>query len=337
MDVTNVFRELTSSSGPDRNALLLTNPLLLAAMRALERIERMRTKLAETDYTYVDYDRFLRRGGVIGGMSQEKREMLDMEVQTFLIECTTSLKEFKRLTGANNSDGSKGEHFSQISGFLFDRLHALSTAFTQMKRRHRRYNVNPMRLFGDMQARDDPALNTVVAAASPPPKAQKGSKANSNATSEGASISSSLSSSSAGSGEGGGVAADFAERYTSEVATTAKLREYDRIASNHREKYLRETKELRNKFSQEAMEAESISRNINDIGDAFTEFLAVLASQQESVQEIHEAAQVAREEVSETAQELNLTLERSKSHNATMISIYVGLTLLLLFIDWISP
>ena len=123
----------------------------------------------------------------------------------------------------------------------------------------------------------------------------------------------------------------------SEVASSSKLKEYDAIATSHRNKSLKDTRDLRKKFSQEAEEALNIGRNISDISETFTEFLAILASQQEDVQEIHDAAKVAADEVGETERELALTLERSKSHNMTMISLYVILGLVVLLFDLISP
>jgi hypothetical protein len=298
--------------------------MLQTAVRVLQRVTEMEERIAQVHYAYVDFDKYLRRGGVeAGGMTAAARASFDGEVQAFLVRCTASLKEFKRVAAGS-------EHYMQVSLFLLDRLHGVSGAFTRMKKQQRQYDVDPIKLLTVMEGREDGKFRDVVSSSS--------ASSHKHAQAEAKRASAKDKKAPGGTdASGASVPPDFADRYVSEVASSSKLKEYDAIATSHRSKYLNETRDLRKKFSQEAEEALNIGRNISDISETFTEFLAILASQQEDVQEIHDAAKVAADEVGETERELALTLERSKSHNMTMISLYIILGLIVLFFDLISP
>jgi hypothetical protein len=158
----------------------------------------------------------------------------------------------------------------------------------------------------------------------------------------------------------------FAQRYVDEIASRNKLREYDAIASKQKESLLREAKILKVwdhltclchvlslttriltlvipapaaqvKFSEDIQESQKMERTVNNISSMINEFVQLIESQSAMVDTIGEVSQDATESVKSTDAELLLTLERSQSHQWSMIMFIAGMALLLLLLDFLSP
>jgi hypothetical protein len=330
MDVTDNFINYT---GIDRDVFYSVgiSPCLLTARQIAERADFITKKLCACEYGYVGYGRFVHGYKV---MNRETCSALDDEVGNFLVDCTTRVRDFKKIV--------THEHYHLIAAFLFGLIEAVSRQHGQMKKDRRRFDVNPLLLSGSLStpsfssssssssSTEEPTLSAAIKH-----RVEKECKRAQNEKRSRPVVGNVQRRLSNDTGTIM-VPLGFSERYISEVATVAKLTEYTDIAKRHRDQLFAQTKEMRKRFSEEALQAENIGRNINDISTAYSEFLRILASQSDNVREINETAKEAVEEVTETAEMLGLTLERSKSHNVGMITFYLVLGILLLFIDWIS-
>lgn len=129
----------------------------------------------------------------------------------------------------------------------------------------------------------------------------------------------------------------FAQRYIDEVASRSKLREYDAIAAKQRDALVREAKVLKVKFSEEIEESQKMERTVTNISSLISEFVQLIESQSALVDTIGEVSQDTTASVKSADQELLLTLERSQSHQWSMIMFVAGMALLLLLLDFLSP
>lgn len=127
------------------------------------------------------------------------------------------------------------------------------------------------------------------------------------------------------------------ERYSSEVATVSKLKEYDDVARKQKETLLKENQSLKVKFSQEVLEARQLEKTIVTVSHMISEFIQILHSQSESVQDIHGAGKDATAHVNQVNDELMLTIQRTQSHSSTMILIILSLTVMLIILDYLTP
>ena len=93
---------------------------------------------------------------------------------------------------------------------------------------------------------------------------------------------------------------------------------------------------MRDKFSEEVLEAGKLEKTVSSISHMISEFLQILESQSETVQDMHAAGKNATEQVEQTDKQLALTLERSQSHNTNMIIIIMSAAILLLLLDYLT-
>jgi t-SNARE complex subunit (syntaxin) len=80
-----------------------------------------------------------------------------------------------------------------------------------------------------------------------------------------------------------------------------------------------------------------MERTVNNISSMISEFVQLIESQSAMVDTIGEVSQDTTESVKNTDAELLLTLERSQSHQWSMIMFIAGMALLLLVLDFLSP
>ena len=80
-----------------------------------------------------------------------------------------------------------------------------------------------------------------------------------------------------------------------------------------------------------------MERMVNNISSMINEFVQLIESQSAMVDTIGEVSQDATESVKSTDAELLLTLERSQSHQYSMIFFIVGMSVLLLLLDFLTP
>jgi hypothetical protein len=129
----------------------------------------------------------------------------------------------------------------------------------------------------------------------------------------------------------------FAQRYMDEVAPSTKMREYDTIASKQKEALVKEARILKAKFSEEIQESQKMERTVNNISSMISEFVQLIESQSAMVDTIGEVSQDTSASVKSADAELLLTLERSQSHQWSMLLFIAGMACLLLLLDFMSP
>jgi hypothetical protein len=129
----------------------------------------------------------------------------------------------------------------------------------------------------------------------------------------------------------------FAQRYIDEIAPVSKLKEYNDIAVKHKEVLFKEAKILKARFSDDMLESHKMERTVMDISSMLSEFSNLIESQSGIVDTIGEVSKDATESAQHTDKELLLTLQRTQSHQWTMIIFILGMSILLLFLDVISP
>lgn len=129
----------------------------------------------------------------------------------------------------------------------------------------------------------------------------------------------------------------FVDRYESEIAPPKKIIEYKSVALKHKENLLKESKNLHKKYSQDLLDANKIENNVTKISNLLFEFVSILQSQREQVDDVNNAGKTTIDYVKDTDNELMLTIERSESHQKAMMMLTVGLALLLLLLDFITP
>lgn len=129
----------------------------------------------------------------------------------------------------------------------------------------------------------------------------------------------------------------FAQRYIDEIAPQSKMREYEAVAIKQKDVLVREARQLKVQYSEEIQESQRMERTMNNITSMISEFVQLIESQTVYVDAIGEVSQDTTASVKSADAELLLTLERTQSHQWSMISFIVGMALLLLLLDFLSP
>ena len=127
------------------------------------------------------------------------------------------------------------------------------------------------------------------------------------------------------------------DRYSAEVASVSKMKEYEMVATRQKEVLFNENRNLREKFSEELKEAITLESNVTKISNSITEFLQILQSQSETVQDVHRSGVDAIEQVQQTEDELALTVKRADSYNNMMFLIIMVFSVVLILLDYLSP
>lgn len=129
----------------------------------------------------------------------------------------------------------------------------------------------------------------------------------------------------------------FAQRYIDEIATQSKLKEYESIAHKQKESLLKEARILKVRFSEDIRESQKMERTVSNISSMISEFSQLIEAQSGMVDTIGEVSQDSTASVKSADAELLLTLERSQSHQYSMIFFIVGMSILLLLLDFLTP
>jgi hypothetical protein len=130
---------------------------------------------------------------------------------------------------------------------------------------------------------------------------------------------------------------DFAERYESEIAPPQLLKKYNEIAVYQKKSLLNEAKILKIQYSEEKKNSINMEASAGEISNMLTDFVQILQSQSDGIEDLHESSKKATEHVHDVDNELILTIERSTSHQRYMTLLTVGLGLFLLLLDYITP
>lgn len=129
----------------------------------------------------------------------------------------------------------------------------------------------------------------------------------------------------------------FNERYQSEIAPTKKLNQYKEFSLKYEKELLFESKQLQQRHTKELQEVNDMETTINSLHYMMNEFITILQSQEDEVLNIHQTSKNITSSVNEAEKELNLTIERSKSYQMTIVSVIIGLSLFLLLLDSLTP
>lgn len=129
----------------------------------------------------------------------------------------------------------------------------------------------------------------------------------------------------------------FSERFSSDIAHPKKMAEYESFAESHRKLLERENKELNEKFSEELEQAHDIESSVASVASLLNDFSRLLEKQSVDIVDIHEDSKTTSNFVKDAEAQLVLTIERSKSSQRNMVIVTIGLSLLLLLLDFLTP
>lgn len=129
----------------------------------------------------------------------------------------------------------------------------------------------------------------------------------------------------------------FAERYSAEIAPPSKMKEYNDFALKHKEALLAESRQLSDKYDEDMLSASKAERTVAGLFEMLNEFIAVVRAQESLVEDVHDASKAATSHVLGTDEQLVLTLQRSKSYQASTVGLIVGLAFFLLLLDALTP
>ena len=326
------------------------SPFLLSACRIMKQIVGIEREMEHQSYAYIGYDQHLSGNS---GMSDEDRFSFEDHIQRFVMTCASSIHELKvskelkmkkRLI-EDHSIGIEDHHCVAVAEILFSRLGDLSKRFQSLSKERQRYDLNPLSLLcglegGDTKDKAKAKARSTTTGRNPLAGLGLGfgqDSTNSSSSGSSSSTSSSSSSSSSNNAKNPVVPKGFADRYVDEIAPPSKMKHYEEIAQSQKEQLFAESSCLHSKLSEDAREALDVERNINAISEDLSRFLDILASQQDDIQDVEQAANEAVEHVKETDVELKTTIARSESHTNTMIAIMMGMSFILLLLDYTNP
>ena len=129
----------------------------------------------------------------------------------------------------------------------------------------------------------------------------------------------------------------FVERYESEIAPPKVLKEYELLGAKHKKTLLKESKVLQIQYSEELLETTKMEKTVIKISNLLLDFVNILQSQKGLVDEINNSGRDTIDFVQDADNELVLTLQRSESHQQSMVTLYLGLSFILLLLDFMTP
>ena len=130
---------------------------------------------------------------------------------------------------------------------------------------------------------------------------------------------------------------NFAERYVSEVALPKQMATYKNFYEEHSELLSIENKELNEKFSSDLDEARLVERSVQSISHMLNDFSRILEEQSDHLNDVKEDSGATTTFIQDADRELLVTIERSKSSQRNMVIVTLGLSILLLILDYLTP
>lgn len=129
----------------------------------------------------------------------------------------------------------------------------------------------------------------------------------------------------------------FVERYESEIAPMKVLKEYEKLGEKHKKILLKESKVLQVQYSEELLETTKMEKSVIKISNLLFDFVNILQSQRELIDDVNKCGKTTLAYVNDTDNELLLTIQRSQSHLQSMVVLYIGLSIVLLILDFVTP
>ena len=128
----------------------------------------------------------------------------------------------------------------------------------------------------------------------------------------------------------------FVDRYESEIAPPKQLKEYHELGLKHKKLLLKESKSLQIQFSTELIEANKMEKTVQKVTNLLLDFVTILQGQREQVDDVNKCGKSTLEYVKDADDELSLTIERSESHQRSMLFLHLGFAFFLLLLDFLS-
>eukprot|EP01036_Dinobryon_divergens_P026396 gene26394-35039_t len=335
MDRTKEFLSLVqlspiSSSYPIAT-IVLPSLFLIKAGAISKQIESFSELIRKWRIPYIDYHKYLRnplnprtKNGDDGlaALSEEERAVLDRHILSFLGSAAAEVNELRQLVDEDGPSSESAFRGSVVQS-LGERLSSFSKAVEKMQSELRLRSIDPLRLLSDQPLHQSAP------------------------TSYGDRISAAAASGAAGETERETQqqrksilplsSGSFAQRFVDEVAPPSKMREYRDIALRRRRALLQESELMHARFGLEFQEAQRMERTVSGISGMIGEFAALIEAQSELVDGIDSVSKEATSRVRQTDAELQLTLERSQSHQLSMTALLLLLSFALLLLDFLSP
>lgn len=130
---------------------------------------------------------------------------------------------------------------------------------------------------------------------------------------------------------------DFAKRFEGKIAPLKQLKRYEQLAHQHKSALLKESRLMHVRYHESFTQAQQMEKSVNSVSALMTQFANILAEQSEGLEEVRAGGKSATDHVKESAEELQLTIDRSENHSNNIVMLSVGLAFLLLFLDFVTP
>ena len=311
----------------------------------LNKINIQKKLLFTLSYDYINYDEYLRSNNNFKlsynkslinntGLTLKERKKFDDNIQSFIMSTVTALNDLKSTNQINS------EHRLIILQDLQTRISHLGKEFQKLQRLRKQYDIKPLQLFSKKSSHQDSSTNynnqkalEFMNKTSIPSSSSNGRKMNTTTTTTTHENSNSNNS----NNKQKLLPDNFSERYVADVASSAKIEEYKSIVESQRQQLFAEAENMRERFSEEALQAEKVGENVAEISSALGDFLEILAVQTDDIEDINAAAEGTHDHVKVAETELTTTVERTKSSNLTMALFLIGMAVLLLLIDFFTP
>lgn len=289
-------------------------------------------------------------------MTEAERVQLENEITLFITSCANSIQSLRYnycvVQSSDNDDEGSAHvsglsksniaHYDSVATYLVEKLRMLTKRSQHLKRQRVKYNANPLRLL--TSGMDSGADNEVGSRRELEHKSAgsvHGAADYSSTAAVSVSAPAAHASGSAGKASGGSKStvldSDFVSRYEAEIASPKRIREYSDIASKHKESLLKETALLRTQFDSQLTVTEGMEHSIEAVSSMLSEFLQIIESQSDKILDIRDVSKEATESVTKASEELETTITRTQSFQVNMVILIVGLALLLLVLDYITP
>lgn len=324
---------LNTNTNEDRHHSLQRRsptPFLINASQLLTQINTFETLLHAIYEDYIDYHgslplslcySLLLRPKTRTSFTDDDRRRLSQEIALFLTTLATEINELRRsiTMTTDTSLNNYNKHQREIISYLLERLSSFAKQSQNMEKERKRFYRNPYKLHSSQDINTRSIKNNNKNDSNKSNNFDFKLKHNNNVS------------------DSNKLSKSFAERYDDEIAPQSKLKEYKHLTEKHKAICEKDTKMLNAKFSEDVQETMKMETAVEQISYLLSEFVNILQAQSEQVKDLEGTGKVATEHVLDTDKELILTIQRSASHQRNMVFLSVGLAILLLILDYITP
>jgi len=324
-----------------QSAFVLRSAEIMSQILAFETL--LRSVFAE----FVDYHGYYSIGikeskdnisAYSSGMSDIDRSNLNEEIAKFIAAASLELKEMRSMEINNENSKDDKSHNQEMQSFLTSKLANLTKQSQNMNKERVKMmkNDDSFNFYGkdDVHFTDEQicVATSISTNSNFDENMQKQSLVQRMAYRSGVGIKGDND-----NDDTNALDSDFAVRYEGQIAPASQLQEYENIAIKHKKALLSEAKIMNVKYSEELQQVKKIENTVNNVGNLMTEFANVLSSQSEQLANVNEESKAATAHVQSSSDELQLTIDRTENHSKNIVYMSVGLALVLLLLDFITP